>query len=182
MRIVFRGTATATSSPLSFPAANRQPDALCNTASECGPAGYDEGTVTITNPPTATRTPTLCAGCPTATPTATPAPLNLGVNVGGPAYTDSQGQPWQADQAYAPGGWGYAGTSQTYAASNRHQRHQRPTLYQSERYGMSQYVFDVLPGTYSVTMKFAEIYFQTSPATVSSASLPKGRTSSTIST
>ena len=33
-----------------------------------------------------------------------------------------------------------------------------PTLYQSERFDMSEYRFDAPAGTYEVTLKFAEIY------------------------
>jgi hypothetical protein len=120
------------------------------------------GNVAITNPPTPTRTPTICAGCPTNTPTPTPPPLNIGVNAGGAAYTDSAGQLWQADKQYVTGSWGFiGGVGQTYSAANPIEGTIDDTLYQSEHYGMTQYAFDVSPGTYSVTLKFAEIYYST---------------------
>jgi len=160
MRVVFRSIAPAANSPLQF--TNRQADALCNPATECGAASYSEGKVTITNPPTPTRTPTLCVGCPTHTATATPQPLNIGVNAGGPAYTDKQGFGWLADKAYVAGSWGYVGgVGQTYSNNAAIANTEDDTLYQTEHWGMSQYAFDVAPGVYSVTLKFAEIYYAT---------------------
>ncbi len=159
MRIVFRAMAITPSTPLSFVLPL---DAVCSpTAGDCGGAASTGGAVIVTNPPTPTRTPTICPGCPTPTPTPTPPPLNLGVNVGGPVYTDSAGQPWQADKAYVAGSWGYVGWVDRYATSNAIANTIDDTLYQTERYGLGQYVFDVSPGTYSVTLKFAEIYFGT---------------------
>jgi hypothetical protein len=95
--------------------------------------GVSSGTATVTlNPPGGTFTP-------------------IRVNCGGPAYTDSLGKAWSADTGFSAGntyatGAGIAGTAD-------------PTLYQSERYGAMQYQFSVPSGSYTVTLKYAEIYF-----------------------
>jgi hypothetical protein len=73
------------------------------------------------------------------------------VNAGGPAYTDPAQQVWNADVG-ATGGRTF---STTAAIANT----ATPVLYQSERSGMSAYRFTVPNGTYSVTLKFAEIWF-----------------------
>ncbi len=53
------------------------------------------------------------------------------------------------------------GGGQTYSTANPIAGTEDDTLYQYERFGMTQYAFDVSPGTYSVTLKFAEIYYNT---------------------
>ena len=75
------------------------------------------------------------------------------VNCGGPAYTDSLGQAWSADNGFSAGNvWsttaGIAGTAD-------------PALYQDERWntGAFQYQFAAPAGSYTVTLKYAEIYF-----------------------
>ena len=80
------------------------------------------------------------------------------INCGGSAYTDNQGDEWQADQAYAPGGYGYIGGS-TYSTQDPIQNTDSDPLYQTERYDMDQYRFDVPNGDYEVTLEFAEIYY-----------------------
>ncbi|MDE2019639.1 MAG: peptidoglycan-binding protein [Patescibacteria group bacterium] len=72
------------------------------------------------------------------------------INAGGSAYTGSTGQYWIADADYINGWYnssnaGIAGTGD-------------PALYQTQRYGGSfAYNFPVASGTYSVTLKFAEL-------------------------
>jgi hypothetical protein len=73
------------------------------------------------------------------------------VNSGGPAYTDSQGHVWVADTGYSGGT--LAGTSN--AISNTSD----PALYQDERWGSYSYTFNVPPGSYQVTLKFAETFW-----------------------
>ncbi len=89
----------------------------------------------------------------TATPTVTPTPAaTLRVNCGGPAYTDSLGKLWSADAEYT-GGTAASTTNSITGTSD-------PTLYKTERYGSTiTYTFTVLPGSYQVTLKFAEIYW-----------------------
>jgi hypothetical protein len=75
------------------------------------------------------------------------------VNAGGPAYTDSSGNVWSADTGFA-NGFTYS-TDAPIASTNN------PAVYQTERYnsGTLEYRFSVPNGGYSVTLKFAEIYF-----------------------
>lgn len=87
-----------------------------------------------------------------------PDPFTLRINCGGPAYTDVQGNYWSADQAYASGGYGYVGGS-PYVTSNAIADTADDTLYQSERWGLSSYLFTIPPGEYEVTLHFAEIFY-----------------------
>ena len=81
-------------------------------------------------------------------PPATPTRLNAG----GPAYTGGDGRAWHADMDYTGGG--SASTAATIGGTSD------ATLYQSERYGnMFSYAFFLPNGTYSVGLKFAEIYW-----------------------
>lgn len=105
-------------------------------------------TPTPTGPLTPTPTPTVLPN-PTPTPTP-PSSLPFRVNAGGPAYTDTFGNNWQADAVYH-GGQTYS-TNQNVAGTND------PPLYQTERYNLSSYQFAVPAGNYTVTLKFAEIY------------------------
>ena len=73
------------------------------------------------------------------------------VNAGGPAYTDPQSQVWAADTGFVGGGpWSTSATIQNTTT---------PTLYQTVRYGNFQYQFTVPNGNYTVTLKFAEVYY-----------------------
>ena len=85
------------------------------------------------------------------------------VACGGLAYASYNGDFYAADQAYTAGSWGYVG-GQTYQVTNAIAKTNDQALYQSERYGMSSYIFTVSPGSYSVTLKFAEIYQYAQPA------------------
>ncbi|MBN1155238.1 PKD domain-containing protein [candidate division KSB1 bacterium] len=80
------------------------------------------------------------------------------INCGGPAYTDAQGDLWQADQPYSAGGYGYIGGS-TYSTTDPISNTDSDPLYKTERYEMSQYQFDVPNGDYEITLHFAEIYY-----------------------
>lgn len=113
-------------------------------------------TLTPGTPATATPTPTPSA-TPTATPTRVPAIASWRVNGGGPAYTDTAGNVWQADRAYTPGSFGYVGGN-TYTVSEPIANTDDDTLFQSEHWGMSAYKFDVPNGQYRVDLLFDEIY------------------------
>ncbi len=118
-------------------------------------------TPTITPTPTETRTPTP-TGSATATPTVTPtpavAPFVRRLNAGSAAaYSDGNGDLWQADQPYATGGWGYTGGN-IYSTASAIANTSDHTLYQSEHWGMTSYRFTVPNGEYQVILKFAEIY------------------------
>ena len=75
------------------------------------------------------------------------------VNSGGASYTDSQAQVWSADKNFTGG----SPASTTHAIANTPD----PKLYQTERYGNFTYQFAVPNGSYTVTLKFAEIYWTT---------------------
>ncbi|MCK5740265.1 hypothetical protein KAH55_13835, partial [bacterium] len=85
------------------------------------------------------------------------APYAQRINAGGGNYTDKAGHFWLADQAYVVGGFGYDGGG-TYTKNDPIAGTEDDVLYQSEHYGMSAYRFDVSPGSYQVTLHFAEIY------------------------
>ena len=92
-----------------------------------------KGTATVTlNPPAGTFSP-------------------IRVNTGGASYTDPSGQLWSADTGFTGGN--VSSTAASIANTTT------PTLYQSERYGGVTYQFTAPNGSYSVTLKFAEIYF-----------------------
>lgn len=86
------------------------------------------------------------------------------VNVGGPAYLDTQGKTWLADQAYVPAAWGHVSGGTTYSVVTEiHDTNDDP-LYQTQRsmstnpVNLTRYLFDVQNGVYEVELRFAEIY------------------------
>jgi hypothetical protein len=93
----------------------------------------------------------VSAGAATPPPvnTFTPVRVNAGATT---AYTDALGQVWEADTG-ATGGYGFS-TSTAIAGTTT------PALYQTERWsnGPLQYNFAVPNGSYTVRLKFAEIY------------------------
>jgi hypothetical protein len=70
------------------------------------------------------------------------------------AVTDGKGQSWSADTSYT-GGTAAVETTQVSIANT-----DSPALYNGQRYGNPSfsYVFTVPNGTYTVTLKFAELY------------------------
>jgi|GEM_PF-509694 len=126
---------------------NIQPNASGQIVVQLGPASVDNAKldavqiIPMPNPATATPSPT---------PTATPAAASTWrVNSGGPAYTDSQGHAWAADENFSGGN--VASTTNAIAGTTD------PTLYQSERWASPySYSFPVPAGSYQVTLKFAE--------------------------
>jgi glucose/arabinose dehydrogenase len=75
------------------------------------------------------------------------------VNAGGPTYTDTAGNIWSADTG-ASSGTGFQSNAVIGGTAD-------PTLYQSEHYdvGTFQYQFPAPNGTYTVTLKFDEIFY-----------------------
>jgi hypothetical protein len=73
------------------------------------------------------------------------------VNVGGPAYTSSTGQSYQAD-------FGFSGGS-LHSNAGAITGTNDPQLYQDERYGAFSYAIPVSNGTYNVRLHFAELYY-----------------------
>jgi peptidoglycan/xylan/chitin deacetylase (PgdA/CDA1 family) len=117
-------------------------------------------TATATGTPTSTATPTNTATA-THTPTNTPTPTPIyvqRVDAGSSTnVVDSQGRVWSADRQYSAGSWGYLDGG-AYATSQAIAGTIDDALYQTERYNVSGYRFDVPNATYSITLKFAEIY------------------------
>jgi len=102
-------------------------------------------------PPTATFTSTRTSTPVPPTPTFTPVVSSTWrVNAGGPAYTDSLGNVWAADENFNGGTAVAEGT--TISGTND------PTLYDTQRYGTFSYSFNVPAGSYQVTLKLAETY------------------------
>jgi hypothetical protein len=83
--------------------------------------------------------------------------LPMRVNAGGGTYTDSLGQVWAKDSGYKEG-LTFLTTAPITGTAD-------PVLYQTEHFSVGRtldYRFFVPSGTYTVTLKFAEIYY-TSP-------------------
>ncbi|MDZ7263196.1 MAG: malectin domain-containing carbohydrate-binding protein [candidate division KSB1 bacterium] len=87
-----------------------------------------------------------------------PQPYIQRVNAGGDKYKDAAGNLWSADQPYQKGSWGYVG-GDVYRAYYWIKNTKDEDLYQSERWGLKSYIFDVPNGTYQIALHFAEIYF-----------------------
>ncbi len=89
----------------------------------------------------------------------------LRVNAGGPAYTDPAGQTWSADTGFLGGS--------TYNSPGAIANTTTPDLYQTERWGSGgfSYDFPVANGTYTVTLKFAEIFFTSAGSRVFNVSI-----------
>ncbi len=82
------------------------------------------------------------------------------VNAGDDTYIDTQGKAWFADRPYTVGAWGYIEkASNIFTTSESIAGTADQRLYQSERFNMAGYAFDVPTGYYEVTLKFAEIHF-----------------------
>src|SRR4029077_14987669 len=96
--------------------------------------------------PTPTATPS-----PAVTPMPTPTAPIL-INCGGPMYLDSADQLWSADMDFVGGSPFFNGHSVTGTSD--------PELYQTVRYAPTlTYNIPVVNDTYTVTLYFAEIYF-----------------------
>jgi hypothetical protein len=80
------------------------------------------------------------------TKAATPTPLR--VNCGGPEYTDSKGQVWQADFGFTGGSEGTVTNVITGTPD--------PALFQASRREPSSYSFSIANGSYLVNLYFAE--------------------------
>ncbi len=82
------------------------------------------------------------------------------VNCGGPQYTATNGKIFQADQMYAPGGWGFADTSSNdvYLTIATISGTSDQTLYKSQRMKVElTYLFSLPNGTYDVILHLAEV-------------------------
>lgn len=79
------------------------------------------------------------------------------INAGGELYTDTEGNEWIADQPYGPNTCGYE-EGGLYSTADPIGNTENDALYQTERWGMTAYRFDVPNGDYEVTLHFAEIF------------------------
>lgn len=89
------------------------------------------------------------------------------VNVGGDEYTDSSGQRWEADRAYAPGSWGCMSLHSTdiLKTTDNIDGTDDPPLFQTMRVGEELiYRFHLPGGSYRVNLLFAEIYWDSPEA------------------
>lgn len=76
---------------------------------------------------------------------------SIRIHAGGAAYTDSTGNLWSGDANYQGG--------TAYSISQPVSNTTDPALYQTERYGNTVYSFNVANGSYTVVLKFAELYW-----------------------
>ncbi|MGB2641749.1 MAG: malectin [Candidatus Acidiferrum sp.] len=83
-----------------------------------------------------------------ASPLALAAQTPIRVNCGGPSYTDSKGQVWQADSGFT-GGTAESSKNPVTGTSD-------PTLFQDYRWNPSSYSFKVPNGQYQVNLYFDE--------------------------
>jgi hypothetical protein len=121
-------------------------------------AGSSSASITIptnlvASSTTVNLTATLNGSTTTATLTVNGGFTPIRINAGGGAYTDTSGTVWAADSGFSGG---YAFTTSSAISNTSAQ-----PLYQNERYGdgVLGYTFVAPNGTYTVNLKFAEIYF-----------------------
>lgn len=108
-------------------------------------------TVTVTATSAADTTKTAAVSL-TVNPPATTGFTPVRVNAGGAAYTDSNGTTWAADTGYSAGA--------SWSVTNPIANTVSPVLYQTCRYGSAfGYQYNVPNGTYTVTLKFAEVTY-----------------------
>ena len=89
---------------------------------------------------------------PTPEPTPTPTTNIIRINAGGKAYTDINGNLWEADNYFTGG--------RTYSSKADIANTEDDKLYQTERWTKNlSYVVPVSNGDYTVNVKFAEIYW-----------------------
>ncbi|MEE4312312.1 MAG: malectin domain-containing carbohydrate-binding protein [candidate division KSB1 bacterium] len=96
--------------------------------------------------------------------------LGWRINCGGPQYTSTTGKQWSADKQHTAGSFGYVGGDQ-YSTTSSIANTTNDVLYQSERYRMTAYRFDVPNGDYQIKLHFAEIYFKATNRRVMSVNL-----------
>jgi parallel beta-helix repeat protein len=87
------------------------------------------------------------------------------INAGGPAYTDASGKVWAADSGFS-GGYVYSPGATVTGTTT-------PVLYQTQRWHTAPltYQFAVANGSYSVNLKFAELYFNAAGQRVFNATI-----------
>ena len=146
--VQFAATVTGTGSAVAWslsPASGAISNGLYTAPASIGAAQTVTVTATVAGV-SASATVTLTPPAPAPIPSFTP----LRINSGGPAYTDTQGNTWSADADYISG--------YTWSVTNAIGNTPSPLLYDTCRYGPAfSYAFSVPNGTYTVTLKFAEV-------------------------
>jgi hypothetical protein len=124
-----------------------------NSATYTAPASIaSQQNVTVTATSVADGSTSAAAVVTLSNPAAfTPIRVDSGSNS---AYTDPLGQVWTADTGYTGGN--------TYGVGSAISNTTTQALYQNQRYGAFSYQFAVPSGTYTVNLKFAELYYTTS--------------------
>jgi len=80
-----------------------------------------------------------------------------GIDAGGRASKNANGDAFAADRRYRDGPYGYIGSSSTRSTGAPISGTVDDGLYQDQRSGMTSYRFDVANGTYRVDLLFAEL-------------------------
>ena len=126
---------------------------------ESFPVTVTNGQITIQFTPGSADQPMVNAiqiSSGTTTPTTTPSapaggtPVAL-VNAGGVTYTDVSGNTWKGDYDFIGGNTSATNATVSGTTSS--------PLYQTSRWGTFSYQFPVSNGSYTVILKFAELYF-----------------------
>jgi len=81
------------------------------------------------------------------------------VNCGGNEYWDHEGNMWSEDQPYTEGSWGYVNPGYFLYYDYPISGTDDDELYQYEHNALDSYLFTVPEGTFVVTLKFAELYY-----------------------
>ncbi|MEU5963467.1 carboxypeptidase regulatory-like domain-containing protein [Micromonospora parva] len=93
--------------------------------------------------------------------TLTTTKYQVGVNAGGPSFTDGSGYTWSGDQAAGKTAWGYEGKTKVSATKAGIDGTTDDALFQSQRTTTDKQLFyrfpDAPKGTYAVDFGFAEI-------------------------
>ncbi|MDZ7341767.1 MAG: malectin domain-containing carbohydrate-binding protein, partial [candidate division KSB1 bacterium] len=85
-------------------------------------------------------------------------PAIIRANVGGTSYTDVNSNFWSTDRPYHEGAWGHV-RGHPYNVTADIKNTQDDALYQDELFWLDAYRFDVSNGNYTVTLHFAELYY-----------------------
>lgn len=88
---------------------------------------------------------------PTPAPSPAPLPTTVRINAGGSAFTDANGDRWEADRDFTGGS--------TYQVDATIAAPAASSALRTLRYGAFGYRIPIANGTYTVRLKFAELYF-----------------------
>jgi hypothetical protein len=94
-----------------------------------------------------------------------------GVNAGGGAYVNANGDLYGVDRAWSAGSFGWLGASSTRSTGSAIAGTTEDPIYQDLRSGMSGYRFDVPDGQYRVDLSFAELVAKRAGARVFSVTI-----------